>query len=148
MDQQHPSTAVLGFNPRCGTIRCMPELHCLLTTGTAYCSAGFQDQHVAHGSPLSFCCFVIQVKDHNANSSKAGQLVGSKAQAVKNILNVLPAPVKTCIIKYTQEVGFEATPWSDDCLGSKKWLPGFAPLVLKWPTSFGEFSFKETLFVP
>ena len=98
-----------------------------------------QDQHMAHRWPLSFCCLVIQVKDHNANSSKAGQLVGSKAQAVKNILNSLPVPVKTCIIKYTQEVGFEATPWSDDCLGSKKWLPGFAPLV-------GNFALKIFCF--
>lgn len=99
---------------------------------------------MAHGWPLSFCCFVIQVKDHNANSSKAGQLVGSKAQAVKNILNILPTPVKNSIIKYTQEVGFEATPWSDDCLGSKKWLPGFGPLVLKW--SLGNFALKTFCF--
>lgn len=103
-----------------------------------------QDQQMAHGWPLSFCCFVIQVKDHNANSSKAGQLVGSKAQAVKNILNILPTAVKNSIIKYTQEVGFEATPWSDDCLGSKKWLPGFGPLVLKW--SLGNFALKTFCF--
>lgn len=75
-----------------------------------------------------------QAKDHNANSSKAGQLVGSKAQAVKNILNALPPKVKMLICNYTTEVGYESTPWQDDCLGSKKWLPGFAFLVFHFFT--------------
>lgn len=69
------------------------------------------------------------MKDHNSNSSKAGQLVGSKAQAVKNILHHLPHKVKQQIVDYTVEVGFEASPWQDDCLGSKKWLPGFTFLT-------------------
>lgn len=70
--------------------------------------------------------FVTKVKDHNSSVSKAGQLIGSKAQAVKNILNAVPTAVRKLIVDYTVEVGYEATPWSDDCLGSKKWLPGFA----------------------
>ena len=65
------------------------------------------------------------MKDHNSNSTKSGQLIGSKAQAVKNILNQVPPPVKKLIVDYSVEVGFEQTPWSDDSLGSKKWLPGF-----------------------
>ncbi|CAK9040562.1 unnamed protein product [Durusdinium trenchii] len=44
------------------------------------------------------------VKDHNANSSKNGQLVGSKAQAVKNILHSLPSKVRQLIVDYTTEV--------------------------------------------
>ena len=68
---------------------------------------------------------IVQVRDHNAGSSKAGQLVGSKAQAVKNILNNVPSQVLKLIVEYTVEVGYENTPWSDDCLGSKKWLTGY-----------------------
>lgn len=78
-------------------------------------------------------CSAHEVKDHNQSSSKAGQLVGSKAQAVKNILHSLPQPVKKLLVDYTVEVGYEATPWQDDCLGSKKWLPGYAFLYLIHP---------------
>lgn len=77
-----------------------------------------------------------QVKDHNANSSKNGQLVGSKAQAVKNILHSLPSKVRQLIVDYTTEVGYESSPWQDDCLGSKKWLPGFAFLISTKPFLF------------
>ena len=55
--------------------------------------------------------------------------MGSKAQAVKNILNNVPAKCLKLIVDYTVEVGYENTPWSDDCLGSKKWLTGFQHFV-------------------
>ena len=78
-----------------------------------------------------------QVKDHNSIQSKAGKLEGSKAQAAKNILNSVPASVKKLIVDYSVEVGFEMTPWSDDSLGSKKWLPGYALLGCShYPISF------------
>ena len=65
------------------------------------------------------------MRDHNSGCSRAGQLLGSKAQAVKNVLNNVPRRVLEMITNYSVEVGFEATPWSDDCLGSKKWLTGY-----------------------
>lgn len=81
--------------------------------------------------------FFAKVKDHNTIQSKAGRLDGSKAQAVKNILNSVPPNVKKLLVDYSLEVGFEMTPWSDDSLGSKKWLPGYALLgCLQYPFHF------------
>ena len=122
VDQQHPPAA----SPR-------SFFGCVAVRATL--SLNFRDGFLGHEIEFGqFFCSVslvwhwCQVKDHNAASSKAGQLVGAKAQAVKNILNALPQNVKQLIVTHTVEVGFEATPWQDDCLGSKKWLPGHAPL--------------------
>lgn len=65
-----------------------------------------------------------EVRDHNSQASGAGRLVGAKAQAVKNILGQVPKDVQRLLSDFTREVGYEAAPWADDCLGSKRWLPG------------------------
>lgn len=98
-------------------------------------------------SYLFFGKFCLQVRDHNAGSSKAGQLVGSKAQAVKNILNCVPRQVLKLIVDYTVEVEWEGTPWSDDCMGSKKWLTGFQCLNSKNTFFFAQGALGYLVFL-
>lgn len=64
------------------------------------------------------------VKHHNANSSKAGQLAGAKAQAVKNLLEQLPNMALNVLSEHVQSLGWDNCAFSDDCLSSKKYLPG------------------------
>ena len=64
------------------------------------------------------------VRHHNATSSKIGQLTGAKAQAVKNLLEQLPSTALTVLSDHVQSLGWESCAFSDDCLSSKKYLPG------------------------
>jgi hypothetical protein len=49
---------------------------------------------------------------------------------MEKIINALPQNVKQPIVTHAVEVGFEATPWQDDCCGSKSPLTGHGPLFL------------------
>ena len=66
-----------------------------------------------------------EVRDNNRMNSKNGQLLGMKAQSVKNIMEHFDQDARQAIIDYTVNVGHENTPWTDDNLSSKKCLPGF-----------------------
>ncbi|CAK9055719.1 unnamed protein product [Durusdinium trenchii] len=66
-----------------------------------------------------------EVRDNNRQASKTGQLLGMKAQAVRNIMEHFDREARKLLIDYTVNVGHENTPWTDDNLSSKKCLPGF-----------------------
>ena len=66
------------------------------------------------------------IKNWNEESSKASHLIGGKAQSVKNVLS-LPKDAKVELFNSVQTLGWDTSPWTDDVLGSKKILPGFAP---------------------
>ena len=58
-------------------------------------------------------------------ASERSQLAGPKANAVKQILLNVGWGTQQALIDYTLRVGWDQAPWSDDTLGSKKWLPGY-----------------------
>ena len=70
-----------------------------------------------------------QIRQNNSQNSKAGQLLGSKATSVRNIMEHYDAEAVRAIIQYTLEVGHEQSPWSDDSLSSKKCVPGYQQLA-------------------
>ncbi|CAK9032260.1 unnamed protein product [Durusdinium trenchii] len=65
------------------------------------------------------------VQQNNSRSTRAGQLLGQKAQSVRNVMEFYDPKALESIIAFTVEVGTEQTPWSDESLSSKKCLPGF-----------------------
>jgi hypothetical protein len=64
------------------------------------------------------------VRNHNANSSKNGQLLGPKAQVVKNIVELMPSAALTLLEDHVRNLGWENSAFTDDCLSTKKYLPG------------------------
>lgn len=68
------------------------------------------------------------MQQNNSRSTRAGQLLGQKAQSVRNVMEFYDPKALESIIAFTVEVGTEQTPWSDESLSSKKCLPGFQPL--------------------
>jgi len=64
------------------------------------------------------------VRQHNAQNARLGQLVGAKAQAVKNILDSLPSEALAVVVSHVQRLGWDDCVFSDDSLSSKKYLPG------------------------
>ena len=68
---------------------------------------------------------LAQVRDHNKQNSKTGQLLGAKAQAGRNIMEHFDKDAREAIINYCVQCGCENTPWTDDTLSSKKCLPGY-----------------------
>ena len=71
---------------------------------------------------------VIQVREYNQSAPERAQLAGQKGQAVKNLLKSLPSETQELLINVTVQLGFDKSPWSDDALASRKWLPGYQPL--------------------
>jgi hypothetical protein len=67
------------------------------------------------------------LKVWNASASKQSQIVGGKAQTVKNIMQLMDKGAKVELIKHVAEHGWESCAWTDDVLASKKMYPGFAP---------------------
>jgi len=60
----------------------------------------------------------------NAQVSRQHQIVGSRAQAVKNIIDYLPQEGLKRMMLNISKMGWEACPWSDENLASKKlWSP-------------------------
>jgi len=101
VDQQHPPAASPQSFFGCVAVG---------ATVNPNCRDGFLGHKIEFGQ---FFCSVslvwhwCQVKDHNAASPKAGQLVGAKAQAVKNKLNALPWNVKQLIATHTVGLGLK-----------------------------------------
>ena len=63
------------------------------------------------------------VKEFNKQSSAGNKLVGLKANAVKQLLDDMPAMPLDKIVRYVSVVGWEASPFTDDMLSSKRILP-------------------------
>ena len=82
-----------------------------------------------HLSLLPVSC-ISEIRQNNSRNARAGQLLGTKAAAVRCIMEQYDPQAVTAIINYTLENGHENTPWSDDSLSSKKCLPGFQCLAL------------------
>jgi hypothetical protein len=66
------------------------------------------------------------VKTWNSQTAKSNQLLGAKAQAVKNLMD-MPRLVKECIVRITADLGWEMGPWSEDALASKRLCVGYTP---------------------
>ena len=72
----------------------------------------------------------------NAQSVKAHQFVGKRAQALKLLLEVAPVKVLDDILDHVQSLGWGSAVWSEDVFASKKVFPGF------------QFSSKSKRWVP
>ena len=69
------------------------------------------------------------IKEWNNRASRQQQLVGGKAQALKNVLDMMPQEVFTeVVVRAVSEMGWEKSPWSDDAFSNKRIYPG-APLA-------------------
>ena len=63
---------------------------------------------------------------HRSNSSSGG----GKAQALKNVLGLMPADVfMSVVLPAVSELSWEKCPWSDDSFSNKRIFPGGAPRV-------------------
>ena len=68
------------------------------------------------------------IKSWNTESSKHHQIVGAKAQALKNVLGQMPANTFTTIVlPAVSELGWENCPWCDDTFSNKRIFPGAGP---------------------
>ena len=55
--------------------------------------------------------------------------MGSKAQALKNVLDMMPQEVFTeVVVPAVSEMGWEKSPWSDDAFSNKRIYPGATPV--------------------
>ena len=72
----------------------------------------------------------------NQGATKASQILGSKAQAIKNVMELLPKQTKPILFGFIMEVGMENCPYTEDLLSNKKIFPGHTPrLPIKvWST--------------
>ena len=69
------------------------------------------------------------IKAWNNMASRGQQsLVGTKAQALKTVLDCMPQEVFTnIVVPAVSEMGWEKCPWSDDAFGNKRIYPGNSP---------------------
>ena len=69
------------------------------------------------------------IKSWNNLASKQQQLVGGKAQALKNVLDLMPQTVFTeVMVQAVSEMGWDKCPWSDDGFSNKRIYSGFTPV--------------------
>ena len=62
---------------------------------------------------------------HRGNSNSGG----GKAQALKNVLDLMPQKVFTeIVVRAVSEMGCEKSPWSDDAFSNKRIYPGATPV--------------------
>ena len=60
------------------------------------------------------------IKEWNNRASRQQQLVGGKAQALKNVLDMMPQEVFTeIVVRAVSEMGWEKSPWSDDAFPTR-----------------------------
>ena len=70
------------------------------------------------------------IREWNNTASRQQQLGGGKAQALKNVLDMMPQEVFTeVVVRAVSEMGWEKSPWSDDAFSNKRIYPG-APAPL------------------
>ena len=67
------------------------------------------------------------LKIWNVTSPKQSQIVGGKAQAVKNVMMLMSKEAKKLITSHVAQHGWEACAWNEDTLSSKKLFPPYAP---------------------
>ena len=68
------------------------------------------------------------IKAWNAESWKQHQIQGAKAQALTNVLGLVPAKIFTdSLLPAVSECGWEKCPWCDFTFSSKRIFPGAAP---------------------
>ena len=68
------------------------------------------------------------IRAWNSESSKSHQIVGPKAQALKNVLGLMPANIfTTIVIAAVSELGWETCPRCDDTFSNKRIFPGAGP---------------------
>ena len=65
------------------------------------------------------------IRRFNSDVPKEHQLLGQKAQSVKNLLDIFPACALELVREHVQQCGWSSCCFSDDCLSSKKVLPGW-----------------------
>ena len=63
------------------------------------------------------------IRKYNHENPKSAQLLGSKATAVKNLIEFFPSEALEMIIQHVQQLSWAACCFSDDCLSSKRLLP-------------------------
>ena len=86
----------------------------------------------------------VIIKAWNQMASGQQKLVGGKAQALKNVLNLMSADVFTnVVLPAVSELSWEKCPWPDDSFCNKRIFPGAGPLrgEAAWknaPDSVGE----------
>ena len=68
------------------------------------------------------------IKAWNMEASKQQQLLGAKAQTLKNVLDLMPEEILDgVVIPAVREMGWEKCPWSDDSFAIKRIFPGAGP---------------------
>ena len=71
----------------------------------------------------------VIIKAWNNKASRQQQLGGGKAQALKNVLDLMPQEVFTeIVVRAVSEMGWENSPWSDDAFSNKHIYPGSTPV--------------------
>ena len=65
------------------------------------------------------------VRDWNAKSARGDQIVGVKAQSVKQIMELMPMKAWEVASKCVSEMGWDKCPFTDENLSSKRIYPGF-----------------------
>ena len=68
------------------------------------------------------------IKAWNNEASRQHQIVGAKAQALKNVLGLMPANIFiNCVLPAVSELGWERCPWTDETFSNKRIFPGAGP---------------------
>ena len=81
------------------------------------------------------------IKAWNLEASKQQQLIGGKAQALKNVINLMPPDVlHDVVVPAVSELSWEKCPWTDDAFSNRRIFPGSVPRS-------GDSAWKERLTV-
>ena len=69
------------------------------------------------------------IRAWNNEASRQQQLVGGKAQALRNVLGLMPADVFMYVmLPAVSELSWEKSPWSDAAFSNKRIYPGATPV--------------------
>ena len=81
------------------------------------------------------------IKAWNGEASKQQQLTGGKAQALNNVINLMPVDVlHDVVVPAVSQLGWEKCPWSDETFSIRRIYPGNVPRS-------GDGAWKERLTV-
>ena len=64
------------------------------------------------------------IRQWNKDASRSSQITGTKAQAVKNVLELASPSTINLLLQTTSAYGWENSPWTEEALSSKKLFPG------------------------
>ncbi|CAL1139722.1 unnamed protein product [Cladocopium goreaui] len=68
---------------------------------------------------------ISMIRAWNEEASRDDRLVSTKKTSVTSVLD-LPVTAREILLAIVSEFGFEGSPFSDDCLSSKRYLPGYS----------------------